>query len=186
MRAAGHPDDQQTQGEGCRYASLCSPPPSPFLGLASGEGVAAEHVVKLMNDNGKGEYMVFEPSFVVAAPGDTIKFVAVDQFHNAETLPEIWPEGAAPFKGELSKDVTLTVEKEGVYGIKCEPHFPMGMMAMVLVGKPVNASQVTSFKPPPRQRSASRRSRHSFRNRRGELSEPGAAAPRPASSCRRL
>ena len=118
------------------------------LGLASGEGVAAEHVVKLMNDNGKGEYMVFEPSFVVAAPGDTIKFVAVDQFHNAETLPEIWPEGAAPFKGELSKDVTLTVEKEGVYGIKCEPHFPMGMMAMVLVGKPVNASQVTSFKPP--------------------------------------
>lgn len=119
-----------------------------LIGFASADAQAAEHVVKLMNDNGKGEYMVFEPSFVVAAPGDTIKFMAVDQFHNAETIPEIWPEGAAPFQGELSKDVTLTVEKEGVYGIKCLPHFLMGMMAMVVVGKPVNASQVSSFKPP--------------------------------------
>jgi len=130
-----------------RFA-LLSAAIATFFGLASGEGLAAEHVVKMMNDNGKGEYMVFEPSFVVAEPGDTIKFVAVDQFHNAETIPEIWPEGAAPFQGELSKDVTLTVEKEGVYGIKCLPHFPMGMMALVLVGKPVNISQVTSFKPP--------------------------------------
>jgi pseudoazurin len=119
-----------------------------FFGLASGNGLAAEHVVKMLNDNGKGEYMVFEPGFVQAAPGDTIKFVAVDQFHNAETLPEIWPEGAAPFQGELSKDVTLTVEKEGVYGIKCLPHFPMGMMALVLVGNPVNADQLKAFKPP--------------------------------------
>jgi pseudoazurin len=119
-----------------------------LLGLASGEAPAAEHVVKMLNDNGKGEYMVFEPSFVTAAPGDTIKFQAVDQFHNAETLPEIWPAGAAAFKGELSKDVTLTVEKEGVYGIKCLPHFPMGMMALVLVGKPVNADQLKAFQPP--------------------------------------
>ena len=74
----------------------------------------------------QGRVHGFEPSFVEAAPGGTIKFVATDQFHNAETLPEIWPEGAATFKGELSKDVTLTVEKEGVYGIKCSPHYIMG------------------------------------------------------------
>ncbi|MGH6865629.1 MAG: pseudoazurin [Methyloceanibacter sp.] len=109
---------------------------------------AAEHIVKMLNDNGKGGFMVFEPDFIQAAPGDTIKFQAVDQFHNAETLPEVWPEGAGTFKGELSKDVTLTVEKEGVYGIKCLPHFPMGMMALVLVGKPVNVSQVDAYQPP--------------------------------------
>ena len=83
-----------------------------------------------------------------AQPGDTVKFVAVDQFHNAETLPEVWPEGATPLKGELSKDVTLTVDKEGVYGIKCLPHYPMGMMALVVAGKPVNADQLKAFKPP--------------------------------------
>ncbi len=109
---------------------------------------AAEHVVKMLNDGGKGEYMVFEPNFVQAAPGDTIKFVAVDQFHNAETIPEVWPEGAPTFQGEVSKDVTLTVEKEGVYGIKCLPHYPMGMVAVVLVGKPVNADQLNGYKPP--------------------------------------
>jgi pseudoazurin len=119
-----------------------------LLSLAATSANAAEHVVKMLNDNGKGEMMVFEPSFVQAAPGDTIKFVAVDQFHNAETLPEVWPEGAATFKGELSKDVTLTVDKEGVYGIKCLPHYPLGMMAIVLVGKPVNADQANAFQPP--------------------------------------
>ena len=128
MRDAGHPEDQQHHGEeGCLYASHLLSTASPrLLGFASGQTLAAEHVVKMMNDNGKGEFMTFEPSVVEAAPGDTIKFVAVDQFHNAETLPEIWPDGAATFKGELSKDVTLTVEKEGVYGVKCEPHFPDG------------------------------------------------------------
>jgi pseudoazurin len=119
-----------------------------LLSFASASANAAEHVVKMLNDNGKGEMMVFEPSFVQAAPGDTIKFVAVDQFHNAETLPEVWPGGAATFKGELSKDVTLTVEKEGIYGIKCLPHYLLGMMALVLVGKPVNADQVKAFQPP--------------------------------------
>ena len=119
-----------------------------MLGLAPAGATAAEHVVKMLNDNGKGEFMVFEPSFVEAAPGGTIKFVATDQFHNAETLPEIWPEGAATFKGELSKDVTLTVEKEGVYGIKCTPHYIMGMVALVSVGKPVNTDQVKAYQPP--------------------------------------
>jgi pseudoazurin len=68
--------------------------------------------------------------------------------HNAETLPEIWPKGAQTFKGELSKDVTLTVDKEGVYGIKCLPHYAFGMIALVLVGKPVNAEQLKAFQPP--------------------------------------
>ncbi|MGZ8416750.1 MAG: plastocyanin/azurin family copper-binding protein [Methyloceanibacter sp.] len=113
----------------------------------------------------------------MAAPGDTIKFVAVDQFHNAETILEIWPEGAAPFQGELSKDVTLTVEKEGVYGIKCLPHFLMGMMALVLVGKPVNISQVTSFKPPaPAAKRFEALAARNFRNSRGEVSWPIARA----------
>ena len=119
-----------------------------LLAIAPASALAAEHVVKMLNDNGKGEYMVFEPSFIEAAPGDTVKFVAVDQFHNAETLPEIWPEGAATFQGELSKDVTLTVEKPGVYGIKCAPHYPMGMMALVVAGEPVNKDQLGSYEPP--------------------------------------
>jgi pseudoazurin len=128
--------------------SLLSAATVLLLCLASGEASAAEHVVKMLNTNSAGEMMVFEPDFVQAEPGDTIKFVAVDQMHNAETLPEIWPEGAPTFKGELSKDVSFTVEKEGVYGIKCLPHFAFGMMALVVAGKPVNAGQLKAFQPP--------------------------------------
>lgn len=116
--------------------------------VAPGGALSAEHVVKMLNDNGKGEFMVFEPAYIEAAPGDTVKFVAVDKFHNAETLPEVWPKGAETFKGEISQDVTLKIDKPGVYGIKCLPHYPIGMVALVVAGEPVNADQVAAFKGP--------------------------------------
>ncbi len=118
------------------------------LCVVSGAANAAEHVVKMLNDNGEGQYMVFEPDYIEAAPGDTVRFVAVDEFHNAETMPEIWPEGASRLQGELSKDVTFTIEKPGVYGIKCLPHYPMGMIALVVAGEPVNKDQLAGYEPP--------------------------------------
>ena len=39
--------------------------------------------------------MVFEPSFVKIAPGDTVRFVSTDKGHNAETIKGMLPEGAA-------------------------------------------------------------------------------------------
>jgi plastocyanin len=78
-----------------------------LFGAALGEALAAEPVVKMINGN--GQFMVFEPDYIQASPGDTVKFVAVDKFHNAETIPEIGPEGVQPFKGEMSKDVVLKV-----------------------------------------------------------------------------
>ena len=88
-----------------RFALLSAAFAAALLGLSPAGAISAEHTVKMLNDNGKGEFMVFEPSFVQAAPGDTIKFVATDQFHNAETLPEIWPEGAdLPGRGEQGRD----------------------------------------------------------------------------------
>ncbi|MEM9591525.1 MAG: pseudoazurin [Pseudomonadota bacterium] len=109
---------------------------------------AAEHVVKMLNSDGKGDFMVFEPAFIRAEPGDTVKFVSTDPGHNAETMPEIWPEGAATFQGKMSEDVTLTIDKPGIYGVKCLPHYPLGMIAMVVAGDPVNADQLEAFKPP--------------------------------------
>ena len=42
---------------------------------------AAEHVIKMMNKSGNKQ-MQFEPAFTMAAPGDTIKFVAADKGHS--------------------------------------------------------------------------------------------------------
>ena len=37
---------------------------------------------------------------------------------------------------------TMTIDAEGVYGVKCLPHFSMGMVAIVVAGKPVNLAAV--------------------------------------------
>jgi pseudoazurin len=36
----------------------------------------------------------------------------------------------------LSKDVDVTFDIEGVYGVRCVPHYPMGMVALIVVGDP--------------------------------------------------
>jgi pseudoazurin len=83
--------------------------------------------------------MVFEPAFVKLAPGDTIRFVPTDKGHNAELIKGMAPEGAATFKTVVSKEEVVTFDKPGVYGIKCAPHYVMGMIGLVVVGdQPAN------------------------------------------------
>lgn len=106
--------------------------------LATVPASAKEIVVQMKNTGAAGS-MVFEPSFIKAAPGDTIRFKPTDASHNAETIPTLLPAGAMPMKGAMNKEVTLTVTKVGLYGIKCMPHFSMGMVALVQVGKPAPA-----------------------------------------------
>ncbi len=115
-----------------------------FGGAASAE----EHVVKMMNANGKGKFMLFEPEFIKANIGDTVKFVPTNKGHNAEMISDLWPEGAAEFKGKLNEEVVLTVDKPGIYGIKCLPHYPMGMIAFVVAGDDLpNKGQLDTYKP---------------------------------------
>ena len=105
--------------------------------LASVAANAAEHQVKMLNKGAEG-IMVFEPNVVKVAPGDSVHFVAADKGHNVELIDGMIPEGAAPFKGEMNKDVTVTLDKPGVYGFKCKPHYGMGMVGLIVVGEPVN------------------------------------------------
>jgi pseudoazurin len=109
---------------------------------------AAEHEIKIKNTNGKGKFMVFEPDFLKVAPGDTVKFVVVDKNHNAEAIKEVWPEGVEPLKGEMNQDAEFVVEKPGYYGIKCHPHYTMGMVALIVAGEPTNQSQLDAFQAP--------------------------------------
>ena len=106
---------------------------------------AAEVEVKMLNKGTDGGLMVFEPSLVKIAPGDTVKFVAADKTHNAETVKGMLPEGATPFAGKMSENVSVTFDKPGVYGVKCMPHYAMGMVALVVVGKPDNLDQAKAI-----------------------------------------
>jgi len=108
--------------------------------VLAGGARAAEVEVKLLNRGADG-VMVFEPAFVKIAPGDTVKFVSTDKGHNAESIKGMLPEGAAPFVGKNNEDIAVKFEQEGVYGIKCLPHYGMGMVAMIVVGNPGNLDQ---------------------------------------------
>lgn len=109
------------------------------------QATAAEHEIRMLNKGEKG-MMVFEPALVRAAPGDTVRFVAVDKGHNAESIKGMLPDGTEPFKGKINEEIVLTVDKEGVYGVKCAPHYGMGMVALIEVGTPENLEEAKAVK----------------------------------------
>jgi len=110
-----------------------------LLAAVMGGGAFAETFeVKMLNKGADGERMVFEPSFVQAEPGDTIKFIATDKGHNAETAKGMVPDGAEGFKGRINEEIEVTLDTEGVYGVICKPHYAMGMVMTIAVGD-VNA-----------------------------------------------
>ncbi len=118
------------------------------LGSLSGVACADEIEVKMLNTDGEGQRMLFQPGFVKAKVGDTIKFVPTEKPHNAESIPELWPEGVPTFKGPLNEEVSFKIEKPGIYGIKCMPHYGMGMIGLVVVGDELpNKAQLESYKP---------------------------------------
>ncbi len=110
-----------------------------LMGLA-GPAMAAEVEVKMLNKGAEG-LMVFEPALVKIEPGDTVKFVAVDKGHNAESIKGMFPADAPPFVGKSGEDVAVTFDKPGAYGVKCMPHYGMGMVALIVVGTPGNLAE---------------------------------------------
>ena len=107
-----------------------------FMGSAN----AAEFRVMMLNKGEKGA-MVFEPDFIQAAVGDTVVFIPTDKGHNVASIKKMLPEGVKKFKSKTNKEFTLTLEAEGLYGVRCLPHFALGMVAMIVAGKPVNLEQ---------------------------------------------
>lgn len=122
-------------------------PLAALLVLGAGDAPAADHQVRMLNKGAKGT-MVFEPDFVAAAPGDTITFIPTDKSHNAEAIKGMLPDGAATFKSAVNENFTLTLGPEGVYGVKCTPHYGMGMVLLVVAGKPVNLKAAKAVKHP--------------------------------------
>ena len=85
------------------------------------------------NPENKKERNVFVPNFVVAQPGDVIRFVSAQKGHNSASKKGMLPEGVDQWKSKISKDFELTVEQPGIYGYVCSPHEGLGMAGMIVV-----------------------------------------------------
>ena len=94
---------------------------------------SAEHKVKMLNSGTDG-FMVFEPAVLTIEPGDSVTFIATDLAHNSASIEGMIPEGAVQWSGKVSEDVTVTLNKAGVYVYQCTPHAMMAMVGVINVG----------------------------------------------------
>ncbi|MBS4045549.1 MAG: pseudoazurin [Alphaproteobacteria bacterium] len=126
---------------------------SLFLGLAvsalvlAGPALATDIEVKMLDKGQKG-IMVFEPALINISPGDKVTFLPTNKGHNVESIDGMFPAGATPVVGKLNEAVTITFDKPGIYGFKCKPHYGMGMVGMVVVGKPGNENEARAVTHP--------------------------------------
>lgn len=116
-----------------------------IVALTAGAVSAETFEIHMLNKGEEGA-MVFEPAYVAAQPGDVIHFVPVDKGHNVESIEGMLPEGVEKFKTKNDEAFELTVDAEGVYGIKCTPHYGMGMVALIQVGDAVNLDAAQGVK----------------------------------------
>lgn len=57
------------------------------------------------------------------------------------------------FKSNINEEYILTVTERGLYGVKCTPHFAMGMVALIQVGDaPTNLEAAQTAKMPKKAR----------------------------------
>lgn len=111
-----------------KYFSLCT---SAVLLTFALSANAATIEIKTLN-NGKDGIMVFEPSFVKANKGDTIKFVPTDPAHDVASVS--LPKGVKAFSAPVGKPLSIKVTEEGVYFYECKAHLPMAMIGVIQVG----------------------------------------------------
>lgn len=112
--------------------------------IASG-AIAENFDVKMLN-KGEGGSMVFEPAFITAAVGDTVTFLPTDKGHNVESIKGMLPEGFERFKSKMNAEYVMTLDQEGLYGVKCTPHYAMGMIGLIQVGAAVNLEDALAVK----------------------------------------
>ena len=95
--------------------------------LAHSSVLGDEHVIK-------GIVTQWRPLVTFAQPGDTIKFTNMIG-HDTETIKGMIPAGATPWKSKLGQEgFSATVDKEGAYVYKCNPHISTGMTGVIVVG----------------------------------------------------
>ena len=118
-------------------AAVASAPSAAKVELSEG----SEHIIKMLN-SGVGGSMIFEPAVIKVSKGDTIHFKATDMSHNSASMAGMIPGGASSWAGQLSQDISIQLDNEGVYVYQCDPHAMMAMIGVIQVGEAVNLSQI--------------------------------------------
>ncbi len=111
-----------------------------LLGLMSAAVAAKDVQVKMLTNGPNGQMLVFDPDFIQAKVGDTVTFLPMQKAgHTSISL--LVPEGAKPWQAAPDAQITVKIEKQGVYLVQCNVHKSLGMVAVIQAGKPVNLAE---------------------------------------------
>jgi pseudoazurin len=102
--------------------------------LSASSAWAADYRIEMLNKDSEGRTMQFEPAYLKIEPGDTVTFVPTDKGHNSQSIPDMIPAEADPWKGKINEEITVTYDQEGFYAFKCQPHLGLGMVGLIEVG----------------------------------------------------
>ena len=83
--------------------------------------------------------------------GDTVTFLPTEKGHMAASIKGMIPEGVESFKGKTNKTISYEITAEGLYGVRCTPHYANGMVAIIVVGSNHDAEAFLSGKKFPRK-----------------------------------
>ena len=87
---------------------------------------AADHTIKAGS-------RAFEPAIIYVAEGDKVQFSNMNS-HNSVSVEGLIPDGATPWAGALSENVSPDMSKPGIYSYVCQPHIGFGMVGVIVVG----------------------------------------------------
>lgn len=114
--------------------------PALCLAVLGTPALAAEHVVRMLSMGTDGASMVFEPAFVRAEVGDTVRFVPETSGHYVRSLAV--PAGASNWQSSEDQVYTATLGQPGLYFYQCPPHLMMGMIGLIQAGPAANLAAV--------------------------------------------
>jgi pseudoazurin len=102
--------------------------------LVSFNAMAETHIIAAGATN-------FSPMHLFIKPGDSVQWKNMT-IHDTQSMDGLIPEGAKPWKSNIGQEYEVTLDVEGVYIYKCNPHYPNGMIGAIIVGEPVNMEQI--------------------------------------------
>jgi len=98
---------------------------------------AKDHVIK-------AGPRAFENAILYVAEGDKVAFSNMTS-HNSQSVEGLIPEGATAWQGGMGENISLTMEKPGIYSYVCLPHIGFGMVGVIVVGD-VSADDIAAYK----------------------------------------
>ncbi|MFD0981608.1 plastocyanin/azurin family copper-binding protein [Tropicimonas aquimaris] len=102
---------------------------------ALADPVVVEQVTDVAATNAHDMFQ-FSPDILRIEPGGEVEFRNSIRGHTVHSIPELWPEGAAPIGISYRPEAVVRFDAKGIYGITCRRHGLFGMVMLVVVGAP--------------------------------------------------